>query len=799
MSSHDYPVDLVYLWCDSADPVFRAKREKYAARFGVALDDDCNGDARYRRNDELKYSLRSAELYIPWVRKVFICIDDDQTPPFWLNPGNPKLRIVRHSEFIPQEFLPTFNSMTIEHFLWRIPDLSEHFLFANDDMMFGRPLEKDFFFAEDAKPYCRFRDPMSPVRANSSGYRKYLENAASLVRSRHSELNDDVKTAMSRWPHHNIDAYLKSDLAKVHGIFRKTIIKTALRNPFRAKDNIIRFIFSYCGIQSFEWHYRQVKHIDHDSLEANTYWQLAVPINSDLRPGLFCFNDNERRTDYERRHGMRLISGLLLPEPSSFEKAETAPKPATKAECTAVRKELERYCEINTRDNYTRASRMALVRLRNHRVVLSEHPAVSIIIPVYNGERYLNECLASVFSGTERMDVEVICVDDGSSDDSLELLQDWAKVAPNLRIIRQMNKGPGVARNVGMDVAKGEYICFLDSDDRLSPGDVLLRAYEQAKQGCLDILIAASSTIAEDGQILQTNDYLKRELISQEPVFAPDAFGAALFLCTPMTPWGKLYCRAFLDENKLRFPALKRSEDFPMVELALALSSRIGVFAQPVLEHRIGVASSLESTKDETPFVFFEAEQLLRDSLRERNLWSRFKTAVYTAFVPRLAYNLRNMRNYSNFRAIIAKYRQEQKQWISWEQVALPERFANNQQLVKDIEADMDDDEQIALFVKVREAAAKNAPDDAGKAAAQREACARLEKQITSLKRRLARCQREILELHRSKAYRVGMFITWPARKAWGGVKCLRENGLKYTVKHAVGKVLRTFGLKCSW
>lgn len=398
MSSHDYPVDLVYLWCDSADPVFRAKREKYAARFGVALDDDNNGDARSRSNDELKYSLRSAELYVPWVRKVFICIDDDQTPPSWLNPENPKLRIVRLGEFVPQEFLPTFNSQTIEHFLWRIPDLSEHFLFANDDMMFGRPLEKDFFFAEDAKPYCRFRDPMSPVLANSSGYRKYLENAASLVRSRHTELNDDANTAMSRWPHHNVDAYLKSDLAKVHGIFRKTIIETTLRNPFRADDNIQRCIFSYCGIQSFGWHYRQVENIDPDSLEANTYWQLAVPINSDLRPGLFCFNDNERRTDYERRHGMRLISGLLLPEPSSFEKAETAPKPATKAERETVRKELERYCEINDRDNYSRFARMALVRLRKEPIQPSDNARISIIIPVHNSEKDINDCLASVFS-----------------------------------------------------------------------------------------------------------------------------------------------------------------------------------------------------------------------------------------------------------------------------------------------------------------------------------------------------------------------------------------------------------------
>ena len=85
-------------------------------------------------------------------------------------------------------------------------------------------------------------------------------------------------------------------------------------------------------------------------------------------------------------------------------------------------------------------------------------------------------------------------------------------------------------------------------------------------------------------------------------------------------------------------------------------------------------------------------------------------------------------------------------------------------------------------------------PDEAGKTAAQREACARPEKQIASLKRRLSRCQREISELHKSQAYRVGMAVTWPARKAWGGIKCLRENGLTYTAKHIIGKVARTVG-----
>jgi len=338
-------------------------------------------------------------------------------------------------------------------------------------------------------------------------------------------------------------------------------------------------------------------------------------------------------------------------------------------------------------------------------------PKLSVIMSVYNAAKYLPQALASVLCQKDFPDLELVCVDDASTDDSAAILEFWHNRDPRLQILRQANQGPGVARNTGMDVAKGEYICFLDADDRIAPGDALLRAYEQAKRDGLDILLAASSTIAEDGQILEADARINYDVIPQEPVFAPDALGAWLFLCTPLAPWGKLYRRAFLENNKLRFPALKRSEDFPMIGEALAIASRIGAFRRSFCEHRIGVDSSLESTKDETPLVFFEAEHLLRSSLRKHKLWSRFKTAAYSAFLSSLAYNLRAVRSYPSFRAIIAKYRQEHRQWICWEHVDLPDCFAGKVQLVKDIEADLNDDEQIALFVKLREAAAKNAPE----------------------------------------------------------------------------------------
>ena len=333
-------------------------------------------------------------------------------------------------------------------------------------------------------------------------------------------------------------------------------------------------------------------------------------------------------------------------------------------------------------------------------------PGVSVIIPVYNSEYYLRECLDSVLLQEQFSSLELICVDDGSTDSSARIVETYTLNDHRVRLIRQENHGPGIARNAGLEAAKGEYIFFLDADDRLSSGTALLEAYNQAKADDLDILIANGSVMAENGTVEKPNAFLKQNLLPKERVFGPEALGGNLYLVLPMTPWAKLYRRSFLAENKLCFPALRRSEDFPMVQQAMSLSRRIGVMQMPVVDRRIGVLTSLELTKDETPLIFFEAEQLLRDSLKKRKLWSRFKTAVFSAFVLRLAYNLRAVRSYSSFRAIIAKYRQDHQQWICWEDVALPVQYADSLQLVKDIEKETDDDGQIAVFVKLREESA---------------------------------------------------------------------------------------------
>ena len=279
-------------------------------------------------------------------------------------------------------------------------------------------------------------------------------------------------------------------------------------------------------------------------------------------------------------------------------------------------------------------------------------PKASVVIPVYNSARYLPEALASVLMQKDFAEIEAICIDDGSTDDSAAILDFWEKRDSRLRVLRQANAGPGVARNAGLDVARGEYICFLDADDRLSSGAALRAAYEQAKSDGLDVLVAAGSVMAEDGNVERRDAYLNRSLLPATRVFGPEALATGLYLVAPMTPWAKLFRRKFLEEKQLRFPPLKRSEDFPFVQLALSLAGRIGAVSQSIADHRVEVAASLESTKDETPLIFAEAERIFRESLSKRKLLPQFRPAADVSSVVRLAYNLRSVRFFANFKSV---------------------------------------------------------------------------------------------------------------------------------------------------
>lgn len=142
------PIDIVYTWVDGADPAFQAAFQQHADAPQPAT---AAGARRFRDSDELKYSLRSLEAFVPWAGRVHI-VTNGQVPR-WLNRDHPRLRLVRHAEIFPDpSHLPTFNSAAIESHLHRIPGLSRRFLYLNDDVFFGRDASRAHFLTADGRP-----------------------------------------------------------------------------------------------------------------------------------------------------------------------------------------------------------------------------------------------------------------------------------------------------------------------------------------------------------------------------------------------------------------------------------------------------------------------------------------------------------------------------------------------------------------------------------------------------------------------------------------------------------------------
>ena len=146
---------------------------------------------------------------------------------------------------------------------------------------------------------------------------------------------------------------------------------------------------------------------------------------------------------------------------------------------------------------------------------MAQNPKISVIIPVYNAEKYISQCLDSVVNQTFK-DFEIICVNDGTKDDSAHILYSYAFKYPNIRILNQKNQGSSVARNTGMEMAKGEYIYFMDADDYIHP-QLLQMTYHFAKK--YKAPLVAFNIMREDkGEVLPTGNYEKYNLKKIKPI-----------------------------------------------------------------------------------------------------------------------------------------------------------------------------------------------------------------------------------------------------------------------------------------
>lgn len=227
------------------------------------------------------------------------------------------------------------------------------------------------------------------------------------------------------------------------------------------------------------------------------------------------------------------------------------------------------------------------IRTEENSIPQTGHISVSVVMPIYNAADYLRPALDSVISQTLR-DVEIICVDDGSTDHSLAILKEYQKRDPRVRIVTETNAGPAKARNNGLRRARGEYLSFLDADDFFEP-TMLETLYRTAKEKDLDIAVCEYDLFENrTARFKRSIPSEHADLLAGGRVTSKSDCPDIIFQATEGYVWNKLFRRDFVTEKELSFlETAQIFEDVYFTVTSLSLAERIGKCEGVLVHHRV--------------------------------------------------------------------------------------------------------------------------------------------------------------------------------------------------------------------
>ena len=224
---------------------------------------------------------------------------------------------------------------------------------------------------------------------------------------------------------------------------------------------------------------------------------------------------------------------------------------------------------------------------------------LSVIIPCYNVEKYVEQCVRSVMDSTI-VDMEIICINDGSTDGTIDILKKLRNEDNRIVILDQDNQGLAFARNYGFDKAVGDYIYFLDSDDYLASSEILEKCINIMTDNCLDILIGGAETLFEDDKArLQLAEYENKYLIRNN---YPDVYSGTelVYNLRKNNEWQvivslRLFKRQFLEDNNLRFSEGRIYEDVFFTYASNYLAKRAKIINDTIYIRRVRFGSTVTS------------------------------------------------------------------------------------------------------------------------------------------------------------------------------------------------------------
>lgn len=331
-------VDFVVLWVDGNDPEWLAEKRKY--QNGVV--DDSNAPNRFRDWGLMPYWFRAVEKFTPWVRRIHFVTCGHI--PEWLNLDNPKLNHVKHSDYIPKEYLPTFNANTIEMNIHRIPGLAEHFVFFNDDMFITREMEEQDFFRNDLP--CSYGVEVPVQFAGEDGIWQHLiandmrvinnhfskKKSRELYRKKYNNRayrwQDNLRAEIlgKLYPEaflgfrnlHAPAAFLKQTFIEIWQSEPKLLQQTS-SHRFRSNDDVNQWLAIWWQVAGGLFEPYEIDNVVED-VTSESIDSLCDMISRQSHD-MVCVNDPTKECDFEMlSERLRHAFHSILPDKSSFEK-----------------------------------------------------------------------------------------------------------------------------------------------------------------------------------------------------------------------------------------------------------------------------------------------------------------------------------------------------------------------------------------------------------------------------------------------------------------------------------------------
>lgn len=257
--------------------------------------------------------------------------------------------------------------------------------------------------------------------------------------------------------------------------------------------------------------------------------------------------------------------------------------------------------------------------------VICRQIKVSVILPIYNVGRFLDKTLSSLINQTLK-EIEIICIDDCSTDDSLSILKHFQNLDSRIKVVENKeNRGAGAARNIGIDIAQGQYLSFLDADDYFDK-DMLKLAYNRAEEKNADICIYEANLVDnETGEISKCSFSIKEDLLPKDEVFSRYKVKNNIFKCIMGWAWDKLYKRSFVLNYGLQFQEQRTTNDMYFVYASLLKAGRITLLKKPLYYQRRNIKTSLSNTRELSWECFYYALLKVKEELCKMGIYEEYR------------------------------------------------------------------------------------------------------------------------------------------------------------------------------